>query len=59
LDEIVAEKEDDEDEILSLGYSSGNSDESSKIVIPMDKPFNKMSKDERDNHTFILWRKLA
>jgi ribulose kinase len=59
LEDVVAEEESDQDEIISMGYSSGNSCESDMIVIPMDKEFHKMTQDEKDNHTFILWRKLT
>ena len=58
LDDVVA-SDDESEEIISLGYSSGNSSESDMIVIQKEKEWSEMNRDERDNHSFVLWRRLT
>lgn len=58
LESLVADYPSD-DELLSQKYSSGDSEGEDQIVIKTLKPFTEMDADEKDDHSFFLWQKLA
>lgn len=63
LENLLIEKSDDEDSNFDLDYSSGKSSSSEEHKGKVEKPpkvnLREMTKEQKEDHLFVLWQRLA